>query len=63
MEVHGRNFGEEGFLVRELGERIFGERILYERIFGGGGKKAEVGTQIPQGKFWLEGKSPTTFYY
>lgn len=64
-EVHAE------FLVRGfLGERVgwenfgwenFGWEILYERIiFGGGGEKAEVGTQIPQGKIWLEGKSPLT---
>lgn len=51
--------------MRELGERILGERILGERfcmrgLFLGGGGKAEVGTQIPQGKIWLEGKSPLT---
>lgn len=47
--------------MRELGERILGERFCMRGLFlGGGGEKAEVGTQIPQGKIWLEGKSPLT---
>lgn len=39
-----QKFGWECFLVRELGERFL-VRNLYERILGGG-KGAEVGTQI-----------------